>query len=106
MVAAVIFMIPVALLHVPAVSFVLVVRVVPVSAFVRRSLPYTGNPDVTASVDAPVAIHPGVACGGRWRAALITNRRWCSTTDNDAQTNLREDRCGEGGQDKSAGDEV
>ena len=105
-VAAVIFMIPVAFLHVPAVSFVLVVRVVPVSAFVRGPLPHTGNPDVTASVDPPIPIDPRVALGGRRRAALITNRRWCATTDNDAQTNLREGRCGEGGQDKASGEEV
>ena len=82
--AAAIFVIPVALLHVPTISLMLVVRVIPVTSLVRRPLPDAGNPDVAASVDPPVAINPSIAFGGRWWTAFIANRRRRATTDHDA----------------------
>lgn len=100
-VTAVIFMIPVAFLHVPAVALVLIVRVIPVRAFIRRSLPHTRNPDVAASVDAPVSINPSVSFEGWWWAAFIANRRR-RTTENNAEADLCECWYGEGSHNQRA----
>jgi hypothetical protein len=93
-VAAVIFMVPVAFLHVPAISLMLIVRVIPVGSLVRGTLPDTGYPDVAASVKTPITINPGITLGGRWRAALVTNRWRRASTDNDAEANLSKGWCG------------
>ena len=84
-VVAMIFMIPVAFVHTPAFLVVVVVRMGPVGAGIRRAIPAAWNPDVTALVDSPVAIDPGIAFArDRW-ACFITQWGRCSA---DVDANL------------------
>ena len=73
-----VFVIPVAFVHSPAFAIVVVMRVVPVSAFIRWVVPTAWNPLIAMSVRSPVAIDPYVAGAGGLAAALDTKRRRCA----------------------------
>jgi hypothetical protein len=70
-----IFVIPVALVHLPTLLVVIVVGVAPVGAGIRWPLPDAGDPDVTVATLPPVAIDPGVASSWHGRPNLISHRR-------------------------------
>ena len=77
-VIAVVFMIPVAFVQTPAFLVVVVVRMGPVGAGIGWAIPAAGNPDVTALVDSPVAVDPGITFAGDRRAYFITQWGRCS----------------------------
>jgi hypothetical protein len=81
----VIFMIPVALVQLPSLLIVVVVRMVPIRALVRRLLPASRNPSLLAAVWGPITFNPGIAWAGRIAAPLVTYRRGCAA---DIQGNL------------------
>jgi hypothetical protein len=80
MVIAMIFVVPMAFMHLPATLIMVVVRMAPVSSGIRRPLPNSWNPDIPSPANAPVAINPGVAFARKRRPYLITNG-WRRRTD-------------------------
>src|SRR5450755_4610693 len=71
----VIFVIPMALVQLPALLIVVVMRVIPVCAFIRSMVPTSGNPAVVASIGRPVTIDPGIAGTGGDTALFVAHRR-------------------------------
>lgn len=97
-VIAVVFVIPVAFVHLPASLVVVVVGVAPVGAGVRWPLPAAGNPDVAAAARAPVAVNPGVTFSWHGWPYLIADRWRCAEIDLDltecrGSQSLCEGRC-------------
>src|ERR1035437_6078542 len=75
--------VPVAFMQVPAVLVVVVVRMAPIRTSVRRVIPASTHPDVTALVDTPISVNPRVSLTRGWRTALIAHRwRWLAADDN------------------------
>jgi hypothetical protein len=69
-----VFAIPVAFMHLPALLVVVVVGVAPVGAGVRWSLPDAGDPDVAVATLPPIAVDPGVALSWHGWPYLISHR--------------------------------
>ena len=69
-----ILMVPVALMHLPAIVVMVVVRMAPVSTGIRRPLPHSRNPDIPPMVWSPVPINPNVARTRHRRPCLIADR--------------------------------
>ena len=80
---AMVFVVPVAFVHLPALLVVVVVGVAPVSAGVRWPLPDAGDPDVAVATLPPVAINPGVTLPWHGRAYLVSHRRRRAKVDLD-----------------------
>ena len=77
-VVTMIFMVPVAFVHTPAFLVMVVVRMGPVGAGIGWAIPAAWNPDVTALVDSPIAVDPGITfAGDRW-TYFITQWGRCS----------------------------
>src|SRR5438309_2092378 len=74
-VIAMVFVVPVAFVHLPALLVVVVVGMAPVGAGVGWPLPDAGDPDIAAAPSSPVAIDPGVTFSRHGRSYLIS-RRW------------------------------
>ena len=70
-VIAMVFAIPVAFMHLPAPLVVVVVRMAPIGAGVRWTLPDAGDPDVPAAALTPIAIDPDEALFRHGRPYLI-----------------------------------
>lgn len=68
---AMVFVVPMPLMHLPATLIVVVVRMAPVSSRVGRPLPNSRDPDIPATAISPVAIHPGIAFSGQRRPDLV-----------------------------------
>jgi len=83
---AVIFMVPVAFMKLPPLLIVIVMRMVPICALVRRLCPASSNPSVMVAVWGPIALNPGVAGTGRIASLFVTNRRRSAA---DVYRNLR-----------------
>jgi hypothetical protein len=75
-VVAMIFVVPVAFVHLPALLVVVIVGMAPVGSLERRTLPNARTPDVAASVVSPIAVYPHVALAGHYGTPLIPQRRW------------------------------
>jgi hypothetical protein len=75
----VVFMIPVSFVHLPALLVMIVVRVAPVGAFVRRTVPASLDPAVVVAVGSPISFNPGVAGAGDWSALFVAERRGCGS---------------------------
>ena len=75
MVVAVIFMIPMALMVGPSTVIVVVVRVGPIGAGIRRSAPHSGDPDISAPVPVPISIDPRVTRTWHRRPYFVAERR-------------------------------
>src|ERR1700722_16259108 len=73
-------MVPVALMHRPAVGVVIVVRVAPVSTRIRRSPPCTGDPHIPCSNPVPISIGPHIT-GSRDRRWDLIAQGWRSNAD-------------------------
>lgn len=82
-VIAVIFTIPMAFVQMPAIVVAIIVRVTPIGAGIRRTIPSPGNPNVTTPIYAPVSVNPGIAFAWHLRAALIAHW-WRRAPDDDA----------------------
>jgi hypothetical protein len=72
MMVAVVFVIPMAFVHLPALLIVVVVGVAPVSAWVGWPFPASAYPCITAVVGSPVAIDPLISFAGDWWPGLVT----------------------------------
>jgi hypothetical protein len=72
---AVVFVRPVAFMYVPAIGIMIVVRMSPIGASIRRSLPFAVSPYPAAALRNPVSIDPYIARAWYWRRGLITQRR-------------------------------
>jgi hypothetical protein len=83
---AVVLMVPVAFMHPPAFSFVVVVRMAPISVFIRGLLPASPNPLVVTALLAPISADPDVARAGRVPTPLIAV---CRRTAPEIYRNLR-----------------
>jgi hypothetical protein len=70
-VIAVVVAIPVAFMHLPALLVVVIVRMAPIGASVRWTLPHAGDPDITTVALTPIAIDPDVAFCRNRRSYLI-----------------------------------
>jgi hypothetical protein len=76
MAVAMVFAVPVAFMYLPALLVMVVVRMAPVCAGVRRLLPTAGDPGIVAAACAPVPIDPSVAFSRHGRSYLIADWRW------------------------------
>ena len=76
--------VPVAFMQVPAVLVVVVVRMATIRTSVRRAIPASGNPYISASVIAPVTVDPGIAFARHRRTTLITQGWRRLAADDDA----------------------
>jgi hypothetical protein len=83
----VIFMVPVAFMKLPSLLIVIVVRMTPICALVRRLLPAASNPSVMVALWGPIALDPDVAGTGCIASLFVTNRRRSAA---DVYRNLRE----------------
>ena len=75
MMVAMVFVVPVALMHVPAVVVMVVVRMAPVSPGIRWPPPDSGNPHIPSAIDSPIAIDPNKAFARYSRPNLVADRR-------------------------------
>jgi hypothetical protein len=83
-VIAMVFVVPMAFMHLPTTLIVVVVRMAPVSSRVGRPLPDPRNPDIPTAASSPVAINPDVTLSWKGRPCLITyGRRWSADVDAD-----------------------
>jgi hypothetical protein len=69
--APVVFMVPVAFVHLPALLVVVIVRMTPVRTRIRRLIPAPRNPNIPPTLVAPVAFLPCVTLARRRRPTLI-----------------------------------
>ena len=80
---AMVFVIPVAFMHLPALLVVVIVRMAPVGTGVGWPLPDAGVPDIVAAAIPPITIDPGVAFSRHRRPYLIPHRRGSAEIDAD-----------------------
>src|SRR5262249_13990657 len=66
---------PVALMYVPSIGVVVVVRVCPVSALVRGVTPLAGHPYPAPAIGYPIAVDPDIARSWNHWTDFITQRR-------------------------------
>src|ERR1700730_17117305 len=71
----VVLTIPVAFMHPPAFTIVIVMRMAPIRPFVGRTLPVPFHPSVAMPLRGPIPLHPDVAWSWNRRAPLVTQRR-------------------------------
>src|SRR6266478_3048935 len=88
----VVLTIPVAFMPSPAFTIVIVVRMIPIRAFVGRTLPTPRHPPVVMPIRSPVPLDPDVARARNRPTLLVTQRRRCAS---DVHGNLRRSRDGE-----------
>src|ERR1700686_233914 len=88
----VILMIPVAFMHPPAFTIVIVMRMIPIRPFVGRTVPTPCHPPVVMPIRGPVPLDPNVARARNRPALLVTQRRWRGS---DVHGNLCRSRDGE-----------
>jgi hypothetical protein len=78
-ISAMIFVVPVSLVHRPSTVVVIVVRVAPVGAWIWWPVPPSSDPPVATAVDAPVTIDPDEAFSWNRGADLIAYGGWRSS---------------------------
>jgi hypothetical protein len=81
MMIAMVFMVPMTLMHLPAALIMIVVRMAPVSSRIRRPLPNPWDPDIPSAPISPVAIDPDKAFARKSRPHFIPYG-WRSTEVN------------------------
>ena len=82
-VIAMILMVPVSFVQPPSLLVVVIVRIAPVGAGIRRPLPTSGNPYVLSVSCTPIAVDPGESFAGRRGTSLIA-QRWRGSANIDA----------------------
>jgi hypothetical protein len=99
----VVFVVPMAFVHLPALLVVVVVGMVPIGACIGWLLPDATVPDVAASIVAPVSFDPDITrTGHAW--LNLSAEGWRGATDVDVD--LGGGGCCESGKDKATGDYV
>jgi hypothetical protein len=76
MAVVVILMIPMSLVHSPAFSVVIIMRMTPVCPFKWRTVPASPDPPVMVTYGFPISIHPDEAWTWSRSILLITDWRW------------------------------
>jgi hypothetical protein len=99
MVPVVILMIPVPFMHLPALTVVIIVRVVPICPFVGRTVPAPCYPAIVMPMRSPIPLDPGVARTWTRPTLLVAVRRWCAS---DVHANLSRSRDGENSREQYA----
>src|ERR1700687_3131307 len=92
MVPVMILMIPVPFMHLPALTIVIIVRMVPIGPFIGRTIPAPCYPPIVMSMRGPVPFNPGVAWTRFWPTLLVPVGRWCASN---VHANLSRSRDGE-----------
>src|SRR6266853_388984 len=90
-ISVVILTIPVAFMPSPACTIVIVMGMVPIRAFVGRTLPTPRHPPVVVPIRGPVSLDPNVARARNRPTLLVTQRRRCAS---DVHGNLCRSRDG------------
>src|SRR5947209_8801424 len=85
-----VFAVPMAFMHPPAFAVVVVMRMRPVSSFIRRLFPTSLHPSIVAPLWLPISLNPNIALVRHRPRFLISNGR--RRTAN-AYRNLRRGRC-------------
>jgi hypothetical protein len=65
-----ILMIPVPFMHLPTLTIVIIVRMVPIGPFIGRTIPAPCYPPIVMSMRGPVPVDPGVAWARFWPTLL------------------------------------
>lgn len=78
----VVLVVPVAFVHLPALLVMIIVRMIPVGAFVRRTVPVSPDPVVVAAIGGPISFDPGVA-RARHRSTGFVAKWWRCGSDVD-----------------------
>ena len=73
--APMILMIPMAFMQLPPLPVVIIMRVVPVGSFIRRTVPPPCHPAIMPQVRSPISIHPGIARTRHLPTSLDSQRR-------------------------------
>ena len=81
MVIAMVFVVPMAFMHLPATLIMVVVRMAPVGSCIGWPLPNPGDPDIPSAASSPVAVNPDKAFARKRRPRFIANG-WRSTEVN------------------------
>jgi len=81
-VIAVIFVVPMAFMHLPALLVMVVVRMAPIGPLIRRTLPNARPPNITATVNPPIAFGPHKAGAGHSWSSFVAQRRWSAADVN------------------------
>ena len=76
MVIAMVFVVPMAFMHLPALLVMVVVRMAPVSPLVRRTLPGAWTPNVAATLSSPIAFGPHKTGARHGRPSFVAQRWW------------------------------
>ena len=74
-----ILMIPVPFMHLPTLTIVIIVRMIPIGPFIGRTIPAPCYPPIVMSMRGPVPFYPGVAWTRFWPALLVPVGRWCAS---------------------------
>jgi hypothetical protein len=83
MAIAVIIMVPVSFVEAPSLLVMVIMRMAPISAGVRRPVPTSWNPYIPSVSCAPIAVDPGVSFAGGRGTSLIAHW-WRISADIDA----------------------
>lgn len=73
---AVVFVVPMSLVQLPAFLVMVIVRVAPVGPFVGRTVPASLDPAVVAAIGGPIPFYPDVTRTGERSTLLVADRRW------------------------------
>jgi hypothetical protein len=103
MMVLMIFMVPVAFMHLPALLVVVIMRMAVVGPLVWGALPDAIVPDVAPSIVAPVALGPDEANAWRGRTHFTAKGWWCAA---DVDVDLRNSGCSKRGDCESTYEEV
>ena len=77
-VLVVILVIPMALMQLPTLPLVIVVRMVPIAAFIRGAVPTSCHPAVMPPVGHPISFDPGIARTGLRSMLFVAQCRRCA----------------------------
>ena len=76
MAVVVVLMVPMSLVHSPAFSVVVIMRMTPVCSCIWRTVPAAPDPPVMVTHWFPVSVHPDELWTWRRSILLIADRRW------------------------------
>ena len=72
----VVLMVPMSLVHLPAFSVVVVVRMTPECPFIWRTVPASPDPPIMVTNWFPISVYPDQVWTWRRSILLIAGRRW------------------------------